>query len=367
MKRLLLVDVFRGQDSTGMAAIRSSGEIVIAKVPSHPFDLFDMGKFKAALNATNSTVFLGHNRSATRGAINHANSHPFEVDHIIGAHNGTLMHSSTSDLEKALDEDFPVDSLALITAMARLGVKTAIEMCRDGSDSTTGAWSLVWYDKKEDSINFLRNKHRPMWYAFTKDFKTILWASEWQMIKAAVELGVGTELYMEEKTGHKFWSTEEDVHYKFVVGELAKGGDARPKATVQKIKGKEPMGTSHGTSGGTHNPLGFGTSAIEYFPEKKSGTKTAKSGSHSGYTDTPNIIHLLGDLNRPLAGYIKQEEFEALAKYGCSWCNADVEWGDKGLLIFERDGVIICPKCLEESRKERDATKIFMKPLSLLP
>ena len=50
MKRLLVLDYFRGTDSTGLAAIRKGGEAVISKAAVNPLDLFDMSSFEKALN-----------------------------------------------------------------------------------------------------------------------------------------------------------------------------------------------------------------------------------------------------------------------------------------------------------------------------
>src|SRR4051812_28283409 len=80
IKRLLMYDYFRGPDSTGLAAIRGNGDVYLAKLASDPVTLFDTGKFKAAISSI-SRVYMGHNRSATRGAVNNYNAHPIEYDH----------------------------------------------------------------------------------------------------------------------------------------------------------------------------------------------------------------------------------------------------------------------------------------------
>lgn len=357
MKRLLVLDMFRGMDSTGVCAIRNDGTPHIAKVPSHPLDLFDMTKYRVAMNGTNSKVLMGHNRSATVGGVSSANAHPFEVDHIVGMHNGTLDHKSRRNLEEALDEKHSVDSLSLIAAIAKFGIKEAIEMCYEGKDYHDGAWSLVWYDGLEGSLNFLRNKHRPLWYSYSKDFKQLFWASEWPMIAAATRLGVGYELYMDDK-GHRFWQTDEDVHLKFDVALLKAGSDKRPKPTAKLIKGREP------------NPV---YTAPKSDPFKRETIPEIKARLASGTTSQTNtdgksgsVIHMtVTDLN-PLGGYISKKEFEEMAKYGCSWCQADVDYKEPGILIFERDNIVLCPACVRGGEGEgkeggKETTRIFTK------
>jgi DNA-directed RNA polymerase subunit RPC12/RpoP len=40
-----------------------------------------------------------------------------------------------------------------------------------------------------------------------------------------------------------------------------------------------------------------------------------------------------------------EEKFAELAKYGCSWCQSDVDYHDVGVTIYERDDILLCPAC----------------------
>lgn len=356
MKRLFLLDYFRGPDSTGFAAIRDNGDVAMSKLPSHPLDLFDSTRFKAALSGHNSKVFMGHNRSATRGVVNHSNAHPFEVEHIVGMHNGTLDYSSETAIEKALDDKFAVDSLGVVTGIAKLGIEGIVPMMK-------GAWSLVWYDRIEKSLNFLRNKERPMWYAYSADFKRMFWASEWAFIDAAIRMapaGAGYELYQDAE-GFKFWQTEENVHYKFDVEELKKGKE-RPKPKAKTLKGKEPTPV---TVGGGADPFGRdnpGTTGV-FVRQEGSNVLVMTPSTTSSRTDkrpsAETVIHLVGSAESPFAGFFKQDKFEFLASGGCSFCQEPVMWGERGLSVYERDDVLLCPTCSGSSGQ--GPTKIFVK------
>lgn len=330
MKRLLLLDVFRGPDSTGMASIRMSEEVKIAKISSHPLDLFEFPRFKEALNGLTSKVFLGHNRAATRGVINTYNTHPFVYGDIVGAHNGTLDHSSTSALEAALDQRFPVDSQAIISGIEKLGIDDTVSMLQ-------GAWALVWYDKSVGTINFLRNKERPFWYCFNKECDKLYWASEWQMLEAASNLaGDAMELYREPKTGHCFFPTTEDTLYSWNVEEIAKGGKHRPKAKARILKGKEPAPVA------AHVPFqrASGNDGVTtLITPSTNSTTTSRSSAEK------TIITLLGSPDDPFGGYFDKAKFNSMTKHGCSYCKEPMEFGQKGILVFDRDDVILCPKC----------------------
>jgi glucosamine 6-phosphate synthetase-like amidotransferase/phosphosugar isomerase protein len=199
MKRLLLVDSLRGMDSTGMAAVRTGGlNVYVAKKATHCFNLFDTKTFNDALNGTGSLAFIGHNRSATVGGIKDVNAHPFQIGHITGVHNGTLEDSDKALLEKLVGEKFNTDSEALFAAIEKLGAKEVIPQLQKGRDSLKGAWSLVWWDTKDRTLNFLRNEHRPMWYCYSEDFKQIFWASEFWMLDAVLQKAGNYSLYKKQ-------------------------------------------------------------------------------------------------------------------------------------------------------------------------
>lgn len=350
MKRLLLFDYFRGEHSTGMAAIRTSGDAVVSKLASNPIDLFNMGQFKAALNGSASRAFIGHNRQATRGAVNTANAHPFHVDHIIGAHNGTLTYSSVAALEKELGEKFAVDSLAMITAIARLGIKKTIELCEEGKDSKDGAWALTWFNQQEGTLNFLRNKHRPLFYCFEEGFKRMLWASEWWMLREAMNESTNKyKLYTEDKDDKciGYFSFDDDVHYKFDLDKLCQGSKKRPKPVCQVLKGKEIKSFTY--SGSHCGPLsdwprGTGTSGT-HIGNVGSQKSTPLTTTSHGTNKKSNVIKLEADNKHPYANIIDEEKFSTMVTYGCAWCHAPVSYGTLGVSIFERDGRVLCPSC----------------------
>jgi predicted glutamine amidotransferase len=363
MKRLLVIDVFRGHDSTGLAAVRLNGEIQTAKLSSHPLDLIEMPRFKAALSASNSSVFLGHNRSATRGSVTTFNAHPYTFGDITGAHNGTLDYQSTKRLEEAIGETYPVDSMALFAAIDKLGVEQAIELCEEGKDSTTGAWSLTWYDASDNSLNFLRNKHRPMWLAYTKAGDRVFWASEYPMIEAAVGMSAAPyEMHKEGKEGFQFFKTEENTHYKFDVSALIKGHSGRPKPKAKIVKGREPKPVvSAGSVVPFQTPTTHGGGASSSWPRRDSILPSKENSTTTSRSNTTNI-DLDGDATHPFAGVIDPAEFVDMVKNGCQWCEQPVDLPAKGCTIYEKVGVVICPDCTGG----RQSTKIYVRDLSFL-
>lgn len=351
MKRLLLLDFFRGEHSTGLAGVRNNGEVHISKMASHPLDLFEVPRFKTALSGYNSQLFLGHNRAATVGSISSANAHPFQFDHIIGAQNGTLDITSHAELEELAGERYPVDSQALFAAIARLGIEETVKHMR-------GAWALTWYDEREGSLNFLRNDKRPFWYAFAGTttgeitlYDKIIWASEHPMMAAAVQLSqTGYKLFKtDDEKKSCFFQTDEDIWYKFDLEELRAGSTTRPKPQAKKLAAPVPKEVKSNTAPFPNTQTQLGGSGTNY------GKTTSQSGSGGGKT----VIELLGIKSEPYAGVISKERFEVLASCGCSWCSATVDWGDLGVTVIDADDVILCDGC--SGSRNPDGNRVYLK------
>lgn len=182
-KRLLELDTIRGPHSTGILAVDSAGNTQVVKKVGTPWDLYQYKQVDEIFRASLS-VLMGHNRWATKGKINHINAHPFEHEHIIGAHNGTLRNQSLLINHKK----FEVDSDNIFYSISEVGVdETIVKTC--------GAFALTWYDTEQETMNFIRNDERPLWICESEDKRTVFWASEKWMLE--VTLGIAGVKYRE--------------------------------------------------------------------------------------------------------------------------------------------------------------------------
>lgn len=355
LKRLLVFDFFRGPDSTGLAAVRNNGEVKISKIASHPLDLFDMKKFQDALSGHQSSVFIGHNRAATRGVVNTVNAHPYQYDHIVGAHNGTLDKSSWVKLEEIIGEKTDVDSQAIFMAFAKVGVEETLKHLQ-------GAWALVWYDMEKKTLNFLRNKERPFWYAYSKEFNKVLWASEYPMIRAAVDLSTQPyDLYTTEE-GHSFWATMENWWYVFDLEELKAGATVRPKPRVKELKGKEaPVSTyvAGGNPFGRVGPHGTPTTSTTTSPSTSS-----NAGSETGDDMKGAVFQISGNNHKPFGPFLTESEFNKSFNGGCSWCGNVIDFDEPGLTVYVEQDKVLCPSCTGNtgSKGKIPTTRIYISP-----
>lgn len=169
-KQLLEVDALRGRHSTGVIKVTKDKEVETRKKAVDGMDFVKLeGRW---ISSGVSRVLIGHNRYATKGAINDTNAHPFSHEHIHGVHNGTL----TNQYQLKDSRLFDVDSDNMFYDMAHNGI-------RETAKKIAGAWTIALYDEEEGTFNMFRNSERPMAVAITENGKTMYFASEAPMLE----------------------------------------------------------------------------------------------------------------------------------------------------------------------------------------
>lgn len=310
---LLIINQLRGQHSTGVASVsRFRDEVGIIKMVGTPDVLQDLRGYSDVVRE-GKKVLIGHGRHATTGERTRPNAHPFEFEKVVGAHNGTLPWDSKNKLEGKLS--FGTDSEALYHHANEHGMAATIPLIQ-------GAWALTWYDKEYDHICLLRNKERPLTYAFSKERKTLFWASEaWMLhgilmrhgidfdkvymlpenVMFAWELpGYGKafgEVYREEMEGAKFkQSNVQHFPRGRTMGHVADQKKAEDKetgnvATVGETSNSSPTNNSESslinrsTESGTNQSSSGKPEKSESEQQKPKSTDAAKSPSQGSTGD----------------------------------------------------------------------------------
>lgn len=288
LKTLLILDQLRGVDSTGIAAINRDDDIKVVKQVGNAFNLFDMKVYDNAIQRMNRAV-IGHNRFATAGNVTRKNAHPFEFEHIVGVHNGTLQNK-----HRLKDANFfTVDSEALYWHLQEEGMESLL-------DKIEGAWSLVWWDRRDETLNFLRNEERSMFICQQLDNDVLIWASEKWMIEVAAA--------REDLKISPVYQTIPDKHYKFHIDKNAKLSapeitDAKakeyPKAYQNFYGGRASRGTNSSTTTPNNvlikpdNVSITPTGKVVVFPKKQPVTVVPKQRAQS----STNLYHGLKDVS----------------------------------------------------------------------
>lgn len=170
----MMLNQFRGDDSTGMMCVDNKGGWSYIK---------SVGGFKSLMNhrgyddfrkviMNEGRLVLGHGRAATRGTVTVENAHPFHIkdqdEEIIFMHNGTLHGYQTLEgMHK-----HSVDSEFLGTMIVKHGAEKALS-------EIDGAMAVMWWDVKRQTFNFFRNNERPLYFMSTKKGELFLNSEKW--------------------------------------------------------------------------------------------------------------------------------------------------------------------------------------------
>lgn len=184
---LLWFSQTRGIDSTGTFNVtRSLGvnppktNFAKSLMPSSFELLRKDSKIMDVVNETGLSTIVGHCRSATKGAIKVENAHPFDFENIVGVHNGTV-HTSFKGKDK-----FDTDSEGIYALLNELPVEEALNEIQSYA-STNCAYALAFYDKRDHTMNFIKNSERPLHFSFLGKEQFLAFASEVWMLRAAAE------------------------------------------------------------------------------------------------------------------------------------------------------------------------------------
>jgi len=172
------MSVFRGTDSAGMLVVTTKKhnqyepalfrEVLVAP------ELFRRAFHGGRLYSKKDNpvrLIMGHARAATLGEVNRDNCHPFSFNKLVGCHNGTVPTMVPSDLTTDEQKSHKAnDSWNIYNLMNKEGLDATLERIKGG------AYALTWVDKTNDTLNFIRNEKRTLF--FGGNGGTLYWASE---------------------------------------------------------------------------------------------------------------------------------------------------------------------------------------------
>ena len=329
-KVLLLLDWFRGQDSTGVASVTKKGSVTTLKVADDPIILMQHQDYETIVAGVSDAIWIGHNRASTVGASVRANAHPFTCGNITGVHNGTLTKESLSALRRNLEETYETDSETIFAHMDLLGVEKTLRYLE-------GAWALVWYNSKDKTLNMLRNTERPLYTCEYKrkhtENRVLTWASEYRMITAAYDYTDSSDELILDSEGFGYFQLPVDVLHTWALGDLVAGITERVEKVPMPGLPVPPKVTT--VTYPSTSPVTTFTPAT-LVPDKE------EIHNISIVEDDEVEGHYFG-------GRISSDAWNGMASYGCSYCGTDVLPSTPGIAVFPEEMIVLCPSCLGES------------------
>jgi len=105
------------------------------------------------------STFVGHTRYATFGSRVDKNAHPFKIDNLVGAHNGTIRNFDM--LQSVFDTAYDVDSEFIYYLLNTYGLRKTLPLFQ-------GTMALTWIENNDRTIHIYRSG-RPLFYGMKGD------------------------------------------------------------------------------------------------------------------------------------------------------------------------------------------------------
>ena len=328
-KQLLFVDALRGDDSTGVASVDYAKDIDWVKCTGTATDLIERKTFDRVVTH-NKCALIGHNRYGTMGGKTNANAHPFECDHIVGAHNGTITYSSKNKLQDG--DTFDTDSEAIFNNIAAHGVDATIPLL-------DGAYALVYYNKEEDTINLIRNDKRPLFYTYDTHTQTLYWASEEGMLSWILTRNKIDHLPIIDLPIDRLMTFP-----------IPNGGQVFSDLTYRDLKGYTPPPVVAPANGSLRFPISYysrdSTGGYEdYWHENPRDWSPHETMAEWKARTSPvhNSTTVVNAHKNPKTNSLMTyTEFYEITQNGCDWCGIDLEYDSDVKFIVSTEGSVEC-------------------------
>lgn len=231
-KDLMAVAQIRGDDGSGIMSVPKGNadeeikHVNVRRCTWSSGHLVTLKEFDDVVKGDRS-ILAGHARQPTRGASTIENVHPHRSENIILMHNGTMSHVGGTHITAGNS-----DSKAIAKYLTDHTPQEFVQ-------TSYGAYALVWIDLTKQTLNFLRNGERTLWFASdhfsskeNSATEALWWASEAPFIQLVLSRYVG---YAKDRI--KYFPLPKDEHWSFPLNVSPFIADA----TVEKCEKKYPI------------------------------------------------------------------------------------------------------------------------------
>jgi predicted glutamine amidotransferase len=199
--RLLELNEARGKHATGLAWLDADGTKGVAKA-AVPASLF-LASDKMAMVPRAPHILLAHTRHATQQNAHRDDcAHPFEIEGLIGAHNGIVYNYP--EVAKTLNVEVDVDSEVIFHAIAQRAKKKAGDVGRALYD-LDGYWAISFMRGR--TLWLCRSDDAQLHVAYVARLSAMFWSSTSSDLAQALS---------EFKLDGKVVAINKDTWYQFI-------------------------------------------------------------------------------------------------------------------------------------------------------
>lgn len=210
-KDLFIMSQLRGDDGAGIMSVpkcikddEEVKNINVTRTVWSSAHLVTLKEFDDVTKGDRSALF-GHARMPTKGGSTIDNVHPHRNHNIILMHNGTMSHVGGRHIAQGKSDSKEIAKY-LVSHTPQEFVQNSF-----------GAYCLMWIDTEKQTINFLRNNERPLWFAEEKFSSAtnsatdaLFWASELWMLQCGL-----SRYHSYNKDRYKYYQLPVDEHWAF--------------------------------------------------------------------------------------------------------------------------------------------------------
>lgn len=309
-KDLMVVSTLRGKWGSGVLAVPTNPKKPVDYIRSldSGCEIVETKQFDELVKPK-TAVLLGHCREPTRGGYTLNFMHPHKADHIVGVHNGTMDMVARVPVTEGKS-----DSKMVFEAIRDFGPQYFVE-------NSKGAYALVWIDAKTDTINFLRNDQRPLYFAHIEGIEgTVYWASEASMLSFVLSRAtVSTSKVIVRRLPPDLWITFRLKNSGRVT--ILDKKEVKPKVVPLRVAG--PTTTVPPVQQTSATSTGATTTIKTVSPSEPSGLLITHMGSRVPLDEIKHILTVQGCTycakRKSLTDYVKNR----------------VTWIDRGMFLCE--------------------------------